>query len=240
MVMNCHKIWSDIKLIPSCISFHTYFIKFHIPLSLYSFCGSKTADTNELVFTSELTFPVRLDGLIKFSHQQVWLIVYLASLCMHSDIYFHNCLIINQNNKPESRLSFWFYKSFSKLHAVLKDHVVSMRWKTWHNTQSSDWPKWKQKAPFHWSKLTPACTYVTLEFDQNKVKRGQKVILVQQRKQAKIGFETFRSKYIKLCVSSDVGKKEIRSERKWTCFLRRSNIRFLIRALSINKLELRK
>ena len=31
MVMNCHKIWSDIKLVPSCISFHTYFIKFHIP-----------------------------------------------------------------------------------------------------------------------------------------------------------------------------------------------------------------
>ena len=90
MVMNCHKIWSDIKLVPSCISFHTYFIKFHIPLSLYSFCGSKTADTNELVFTSELTFPVRLDGLIKFSHQRVWLIVYLASLCTHSDIYFHN------------------------------------------------------------------------------------------------------------------------------------------------------
>ena len=89
-VMNCHKIWSDIKLVPSCISFHTYFIKFHIPLSLYSFCGSKTADTNELVFTSELTFPVRLDGLIKFSHQRVWLIVYLASLCTHSDIYFHN------------------------------------------------------------------------------------------------------------------------------------------------------
>ena len=28
------------------------------------------------------------------------------------------------------------------------------------------------------------------------------MILVQQRKQAKIGFETFRSKYIKLCVSS--------------------------------------
>ena len=54
MVMNCHKIWSDIKLVPSCISFHTYFIKFHFPLSLYSFCGSKTADTNELVFTSEL------------------------------------------------------------------------------------------------------------------------------------------------------------------------------------------
>ena len=47
---------------------------------------------------------------------------------------------------------------------------------------------------------------MTLEFDQNKVSRGQKVILVQQRKQAKIGFETFRSKYIKLCVSSDVGK----------------------------------
>ena len=115
-------------------------------------------------------------------------------------------MIINQNNKPESWLSFWFYKSFSKLHAVLEDHVVSMRWKTWHNTRSSDWPKWKQKAPFHWSKLTPACTYVTLEFDQNKVSRGQKVILVQQRKQAKIGFETFRSKYIKLCVSSDVGK----------------------------------
>ena len=45
------------------------------------------------------------------------------------------------------------------------------------------------------------------------------MILVQQRKQAKIGFETFRSKYIKLCVSSDVGKKEIRSERKRTCFL---------------------
>ena len=65
--------------------------------------------------------------------------------------------------------------------------------------------------------------YVTLEFDQNKVSRGQKVILVQQRKQAKIGFETFRSKYIKLCVSSAVGKKEIRSERKQTCFLRRSN-----------------
>ena len=43
---------------------------------------------------------------------------------------------------------------------------------------------------------------MTLEFDQNKVSRGQKVILVQQRKQAKIGFETFRSKYIKLCVSS--------------------------------------
>ena len=39
---------------------------------------------------------------------------------------------------------------------------------------------------------------MTLEFDQNKVSRGQKVILVQQRKQAKIGFETFRSKYIKL------------------------------------------
>ena len=57
--------------VPSCISFHTYFIKFHIPLSLYSFCGSKTADTNELVFTSELTFPVQLDGLIKFSHQRV-------------------------------------------------------------------------------------------------------------------------------------------------------------------------
>ena len=33
---------------------------------------------------------------------------------------------------------------------------------------------------------------MTLEFDQNKVSRGQKVILVQQRKQAKIGFETFR------------------------------------------------
>ena len=66
------------------------------------------------------------------------------------------------------------------------------------------------------------------------------MILVQQRKQAKIGFETFRSKYIKLCVSSDVGKKEIRSERKRTCFLRRSNMRFLIRALSINKLELRR
>ena len=82
--------------------------------------------------------------------------------------------------------------------------------------------------------------YVTLEFDQNKVSRGQKVILVQQRKQAKIVFETFRSKYIKLCVSSDVGKKEIRSERKRTCFLRRSNMRFSIRALSINKLELRK
>ena len=28
------------------------------------------------------------------------------------------------------------------------------------------------------------------------------MILVQQRKQVKIGFETFRSKYIKLCVSS--------------------------------------
>ena len=26
------------------------------------------------------------------------------------------------------------------------------------------------------------------------------MILIQQRKQAKIGFETFRSKYIKLCV----------------------------------------
>ena len=65
------------------------------------------------------------------------------------------------------------------------------------------------------------------------------MILVQQRKQAKIGFETFRSKYIKLCVSSDVGKKEIRSERKRTCFLRRSNMRFSIRALSINKLELK-
>ena len=116
---------------------------------------------------------------------------------------------------------------------MLEDYVVSMRWKTWHNTRSSDWPKRKQKAPFHWSKLTPACTYVTLEFDQNKVSRGQKVILVQQRKQAKIGFETFRSKYIKLCVSSDVGKKEIRSERKRTCFLRRSNMRFSIRALSI-------
>ena len=63
------------------------------------------------------------------------------------------------------------------------------------------------------------------------------MILVQQRKQAKIGFETFRSKYIKLCVSSDVGKKEIRFERKRTCFLRRSNMRFSIRALSINKLE---
>ena len=62
------------------------------------------------------------------------------------------------------------------------------------------------------------------------------MILVQQRKQAKIGFETFRSKYIKLCVSSDVGKKEIRSERKRTCFLRRSNMRFSIRALSINNL----
>ena len=37
MVVNCHKIWSDIKLVPSCISFYTYFIKFHIPLSLYSF-----------------------------------------------------------------------------------------------------------------------------------------------------------------------------------------------------------
>ena len=46
------------------------------------------------------------------------------------------------------------------------------------------------------------------------------MILVQQRKQAKIGFETFRSKYIKLCVSSDVGKKEIRSERNQTCFLK--------------------
>ena len=66
---------------------------------------------------------------------------------------------------------------------------------------------------------------MTLKFDQNKVSRGQKAILVQQRKQAKIGFETFRSKYIKLCVSSDVGKKEIRSERKRTCFLRRSNMR---------------
>ena len=42
--------------------------------------------------------------------------------------------------------------------------------------------------------------YMTLEFDQNKVSRGQKVILVQQRKQAKIGFETFCSKYIKLCL----------------------------------------
>ena len=60
------------------------------------------------------------------------------------------------------------------------------------------------------------------------------MILVQQRKQAKIGFETFRSKYIKLCVSSDVGKKEIRSERKRTCFLRRSNMRFSIRALSVD------
>ena len=60
------------------------------------------------------------------------------------------------------------------------------------------------------------------------------MILVQQRKQAKIGFETFRSKYIKLCVSSDVGKKEIRFERKRTRFLRRSNMRFSIRALSIN------
>ena len=40
---------------------------------------------------------------------------------------------------------------------------------------------------------------MTLEFDQNKVSRGQKVILVQQRKQAKIGFETFRSKYIVMC-----------------------------------------
>ena len=30
--------------------------------------------------------------------------------------------------------------------------------------------------------------YVTLEFDQNKASRGQKVVLVQQRKQAKIGF----------------------------------------------------
>ena len=39
------------------------------------------------------------------------------------------------------------------------------------------------------------------------------MILVQQRKQAKIGFETFRSKYIKLCVSSDVGKKEIVEKR---------------------------
>ena len=66
------------------------------------------------------------------------------------------------------------------------------------------------------------------------------MILVQQRKQAKIGFETFHSKYIKLCVSSDVGKKEIRSERKRTCFLRCSNMRFSIRALSINKLELRR
>ena len=66
------------------------------------------------------------------------------------------------------------------------------------------------------------------------------MILVQQRKQAKIGFETFHSKYIKLCVSSDVGKKEIRSERKRTCFLRRSNMRCSIRALSINKLELRR
>ena len=46
------------------------------------------------------------------------------------------------------------------------------------------------------------------------------MILVQQRKQAKIGFETFRSKYIKLCISSDVGKKEIRSERNQTCFLK--------------------
>ena len=63
------------------------------------------------------------------------------------------------------------------------------------------------------------------------------MILVQQRKQAKIGFETFRSKYIKLCVFSDVGKKEIRSERKRTCFLRRSNMRFSIRALSIHKLR---
>ena len=43
---------------------------------------------------------------------------------------------------------------------------------------------------------------MTLEFDQNKVSRGQKVILVQQRKQAKIGFETFRSKYIKLCAKT--------------------------------------
>ena len=62
--------------------------------------------------------------------------------------------------------------------------------------------------------------------------------LVQQRKQAKIGFETFRSKYIKLCVSSDVGKKEIRSERKRTCFLRRSNMRFSICALSIRAASL--
>ena len=128
MVMNCHKIWSDIKLVPSCISFHTYFIKFHIPLSLYSFFGSKTADINELVFTSELTFPVRLDGLIKFSHQRVWLIVYLASLCTHSDIYFHNqtseyCLFLlksilfdhNQNNKPESRFVVLVLQEFFKV-----------------------------------------------------------------------------------------------------------------------------
>ena len=54
------------------------------------------------------------------------------------------------------------------------------------------------------------------------------MILVQQRKQAKIGFETFRSKYIKLCVSSDVGKKEIRSERKRTCFLRRGWVVHLV------------
>ena len=60
MVMNCHKIWSDIKLVPSCISFHTYFIKFHIPLFLYSFCGSKTADTNELVFSSRKSIVVLL------------------------------------------------------------------------------------------------------------------------------------------------------------------------------------
>ena len=38
---------------------------------------------------------------------------------------------------------------------------------------------------------------MTLKFDQNKVSRGQKVILVQQRKQAKIGFETFRSKTLR-------------------------------------------
>ena len=44
------------------------------------------------------------------------------------------------------------------------------------------------------------------------------MILVQQRKQAKIGFETFRSKYIKLCVSSDVGKKRNSIRKKANMF----------------------
>ena len=59
---------------------------------------------------------------------------------------------------------------------------------------------------------------MTLEFDQNKVSRGQKVILVQQRKQAKIGFETFPSKYIKLRVSSDVGEKRNSIRKKANMF----------------------
>ena len=44
------------------------------------------------------------------------------------------------------------------------------------------------------------------------------MILVQQRKQAKIGFETFRSKYIKLCGFLRRWKKKFDPEKKANMF----------------------